>query len=268
MAKQKKKIEIKQPRARDEKGRFKKVEIVQPTPQPKPKASAKKTTPQPKPERIKDPKKVEAGKIRQQQAIRDKSGKFANPILVNEIKKTLLATKKVDVSKINADQSAKINELLKDAKVKPEEVKKFYEQNKKVFDDLQTFGKLKGTSKNSNQIEKSISQYKGKIFINNGKEIIEVTKSEAKLKLISFKSFLSNNINVVDFTIKPTLSIDGTLTINLPDEKKLLKDLKKYFGVTKTEELEEFTGEEISEALADLLSEMYNGEEDLIIYAS
>lgn len=264
MAKQKKKIETKQPRARDEKGRFKKFEIVQ----PKPKPSAKKSTPQQAPEQIKDPKKVQAGKIRQEQAIRDKSGKFANPILVNEIKKTLLATKKVDVSKINADQTAKINELLKDAKVKPADVKKFYDQNKKVFEDLQTFGKLKGTSKNSNQIEKAITDYKGKIFLNNGKKIIEVSKSEAKLKLISFKSFLSNNINVVDFTIKPTLSIDGTLTINLPDEKKLLKDLKKYFGVTKTEDLEEFTGAEISEALEEILNGIYNGESDLIIYAS
>lgn len=266
MAKQKKKIEIKQPRARDEKGRFKKVEIVEPKPQPKP--SAKKSTPQQAPERIKDPKKVLAGKIRQQQAIRDKSGKFANPILVNEIKKTLLATKKVDVSKINADQTAKIDQLLKDAKVKPEEVKKFYEQNKKVFDDLQTFGKLKGTSKNSNQIEKAITDYKGKIFINNGKEIIEVTKSEAKLKLISFKSFLSNNINVVDFTIKPTLSIDGTLTFNLPDEKQLLKDLKKFFGVRTVGQLEQFTGAEITEALEEILNDTYDEESDIIIYAS
>lgn len=257
MAKQKKKIE----RTSTKKTQSKKVII-------KAKPSAKKSTPQSKPERIKDPKKVQAGKIRQAGAIRDKSGKFANPILVNEIKKTFLATKKIDVSKINADQTAKIDQLLKDAKIKPEQVKKFYDQNKKVFDDLQTFGKLKGTSKNSNQIEKAITDYKGKIFINNGKKVIEVSKSEAKLKLISFKSFLSNNINVVDFTLKPTLSIDGTLTINLPNEKKLLKDLKKYFGVTKTEELEEFTGEEISEALADILSEMYDGEEDLIIYAS
>lgn len=264
MAKQKKKIETKQPRARDEKKRFKKIEIVQ----PKPKPSAKKSTPQQAPERIKDPKKVQAGKIRQAGAIRDNTGKFANPILVNEIKKTLLATKKVDVSKINADQGAKIDQLLKDAKIKPEQVKKFYEQNKKVFEDLQTFGKLKGTSKNSNQIEKSISQYKGKIFLNNGKKIIEVSKSEAKLKLISFKSFLSNNINVVDFTIKPTLSIDGTLTINLPDEKKLLKDLKKYFGVRTVAQLEDFTGAEITEALQEILSETYEGEEDIIIYAS
>ena len=264
MAKQKKKIEIKNTRPRNEKGQFIKVEKIQ----PKPKPSAKKSTPQQAPERIKDAKKVLAGKIRQAGAIRDKTGKFANPILVNEIKKTLLATKKVDVSKINADQTAKINELLKDAKIKPEQVKKFYEQNKKVFDDLQTFGKLKGTSKNSNQIEKALTDYKGKIFINNGKKIIEVTKSEAKLKLISFKSFLSNNINVVDFTIKPTLSIDGTLTINLPDEKKLLKDLKKFFGVTKTEDLEDFTGEEITEAIQEILNGMYDDEPDIIIYAS
>lgn len=219
-------------------------------------------------ERIKDPKKVLAGKIRQANAIRDKSGKFASPILVNEIKKTLLATKKIDVSKINADQTAKINELLKDAKIKPETVKKFYEQNKKIFDDLQTFGKLKGTSKNSNQFEKAITNYKGKIFLNNGKKIIEVSKSEAKLKLISFKSFLSNNINIVDFTIKPTLSIDGTLTFNLPDEKELIKNLKKYFGVRTNRQLEDFTGEEITEALQDIILSMFEGEDDITLYAS
>lgn len=241
-------------RPRDEKGRF--IKVVRP---------------EPTPEKIikpRDEKKSIAGKKRASTGIRNERGQYVSKIFANEVKKTLLATKRVDVSKVNADQSTKIDSLLKDAKVTPAQVKRFYEQNKEIFEDLKTFGKLKGTSKNSNQIEKGIDEYKGKIFINDGGKVKEVTKSEAKLKLIKFKSFLSSNINVVDFTLKPTFDIDGKMTLNLPEPKKLLQDLKTFFGVKTTEELEEFSGVEIMEALEEILSEMYGEESDLTIYAS
>jgi len=240
-------------RPRDEKGRF--IKVQQPEPQP----IQSKTT---------NEKKSEGGKKRASTGIRNERGQYVSKIFANEIKKTLLATKRVDVSKVNADQSTKIDSLLKDAKVTPLQVKKFYEKNKEIFEDLKTFGKLKGTSKNSNQIEKGINEYKGKVFINDGGKVKEVSKSEAKLQLIKFKSFLSSNINVVDFTLKPTFDIDGKMTLNLPDPKKLLKDLKTYFGVTTNDELEEFSGVEIMEALEQILSDMYGEESDLTIYAS
>lgn len=243
-------------RPRDAKGRF-----IKATPEPQqkaPKTEAKKV----------DKVKSEAGKKRASTGIRNERGQYVSKIFSNEIKKTLLATKRVDVSKVNSDQSAKIDELLKGAKVTPLQVKKFYEKNKEIFEDLRTFGKLKGTSKNSNQIEKAINDYKGEILINDGTKVKTVNKSEAKLLLTKFKSFLSSNINVVDFTLNPMFDIDGKMTLNLPDPKKLLKDLKTYFGVTTTEELDEFSGPEIMEALETILSDMYGEETDLTIYAS
>jgi hypothetical protein len=250
----------KQARQRDEKGRFISNPKTKPSKQPDVKSKVQETS--------KDSLKVKAGKQRSSTGIRDKNGRYVSKIFTNEVKKTILATKKIDVSKINPDQTEKIDKLLKEAKVSAKEIKRFYEKNQFIFEDLLEKGKLKGTSKNSTQIENTIENYKGKIFINDGKNIKEYSKSDAKLLLVSFKSFLSDNINVVDFTLKPTLTLDGTLTINIPDSKKLLKDIKTYFGVTNKADLEDFTGAEIMEALEDILNGYYGEESDLIIYAS
>jgi hypothetical protein len=215
--------------------------------------------------KAKDPKKVLAGKMRQATGIKDASGKYVSKIFTNEIKKTLLATKKVDVSKIAPDQSDKIDQLLKEAKISPKQIKSFYTKNKEIFDDLKTFGKLKGTSKNSNQIEKTIDTYKGKIFLNNGKEVIEVSKAEAKFNFLNFKNLLSSNINLVEFYVRPTLSLDGTMTINLPDAKEFRKKIKEYFGITNLKQLEEIEPAEIQEAVQKILQDMF-GEEDTDLF--
>jgi hypothetical protein len=229
------------------------------------KVIAKKSAP--KVERIKDEKKVKAGKVRQATGIKDSSGRFVSKIFTNEIKKTLLATKKVDVSKIKSDQSETIDKLLKDAKVTPKQIKSFYEKNKQIFEDLNTFGNLKGTSKNSNQIEKAIDKYKGKILINDGTGFKEVTKTEAKFQFANFKQLLSSNINVVEFYVKPTLSINGTMKINLPEPKEFRKKIKKYFEITNLKDLDNFTAEEISEAIKEILEEMFD-EPDIVVIIS
>lgn len=242
-----------QPRPRDAKGRF-----IKATP-------TKKITVAPV--RIKDAKKVAAGKVRAATGIKE-NGKYISKIFSNEVARALLSTKKIDVSKVKADNTKKINELLKEAKLTPAQVKKFYDQNKKIFDDLKTFGKIKGTSKNSNQMEKILTDYKGKIFLNDGKTVKEVTPAQAKFELIKFKNFLSSTINVVDFSFLPTFDISGEMTINLPNAKRLLKDIKTSFGVKNDEELNDFTGSEIMEVIQSLLKFYYGDEPDLTIYAS
>lgn len=225
-------------------------------------ASGKKVT------KAKNPAKVAAGKKRFSAAIRDEKGRYISAVLSNEIKKTVLATKKIDVSKIPSDQTGKINQLLKEAKVTPAQVKKFYEQNQDIFEDIVKRGEIKGTSKNSNQIEKAIREYKGKIFINDGTGPKEVSKEKAIFEITRFKSFLSDNINVVDFTVMPKLSLDGKLNLNIPNAKNLLKQVREYLGAKNNDELADFTGPEIMEALNDILSGIYDDEQDLIIYAS
>jgi len=218
--------------------------------------------------KAKDPKKVLAGKMRQATGIKDSSGKYVSKIFINEIKKTILSTKKVDVSKIHSDQSEKINELLKDSKISPKEVKKFYEQNKEIFEDLNTFGKLKGTSKNKNQIDKAIEKYKGKMFVNNGTETNEVSKVDLKYQLASFNQLLSSNINLVDFVLRPTFSINGTMTINLPDIKDFRKKIKNHFGITNMKSLEDFETADIIEGLQKILKGYFGEVTDIILIIS
>lgn len=218
--------------------------------------------------KAKNPKKVLAGKMRQATGIKNSSGRYVSKIFINEIKKTILSTKKVDVSKIHSDQSDKINKLLKDSKISPKEVKKFYEQNKEIFEDLNTFGKLKGTSKNRNQIDKAIDKYKGKMFVNNGTELKEVLKVDLKYQLANFNQLLSSNINLVDFVLRPTFSIDGTMTINLPDIKDFRKKIKKHFGITNMKSLEDFETADIIEGLQTILKGYFGEVTDIILIIS
>lgn len=210
--------------------------------------------------RIKDPKKVAAGKARAASAIKDSGGRYVPKILVNEVTKILLATKGQDVSKIAADQTKKITALMADAKVSAKEVAAFYKQNKEIFEDVINNGELTGTPRNSNQLTKSLEDYKGVIEV-NGKQ---TTAAKAKYKLMQFKQYLSANINVVDFTIQPQLSFDGKMKLEIPNPQRLVKDLLQYFGAKNVDELEDFSGAEITEAIREILGE----DSPIIIYAS
>lgn len=234
------------------------------------KSSPKKSAPKKSdtPAKQKDPKKVLAGKIRAQNSIKDSSGKYVSKIFTNEVKKTILATKKIDVSKIHPDNSKKIDQLIKEAGINPEQIKKFYEKNQFIFENLKKQGKLKGTWRNSNQIEKAIRDYKGTIFINDGKKIKEVSKAEAIFQVMNFKQNLSSRMNVVDFTIRPELSLDGILTLKIPDSKKLLQAVKKKAGVKNLSELDELTGEELMKAVSEALTDFYGKEKDINIFIS
>lgn len=230
------------------------------------KVIAKKTAP--KIERIKDEKKVKAGKVRQSTGIKDSKGRFVSQIFTNEVKRFILASKKFDVANINADQTEKFNQLLKEAKITPKDLKKYYEKNKEIFEDLKLFGKLKGTSKNSNQIDKAIDNYKGKILINDGSGPKQVTKEEAKYLFAHFKQILKSNINVVEFYVRPIFTTDGTITINLPEPKKFKQLLKKKFGLKNLKELESIESADISIAIKEILEELYGEESDIFIIIS
>lgn len=242
-----------QPRPRDAKGRFIKAT---PTPQP-----------QQKPERIKDAKKVAAGKVRAATGIKE-NGKYITKIFSNEIARTLLAEKNINVSNVHADQTEKIEQLLKEAKLTKKEIKNFYEQRKDIFDDLKLFGSIKGTAKNSNNMEKILDTYKGKIFINNGEEVKEVSKGTAKYELVKFKNFLSSTLNVVEIAYLPVFSTSGEMTINIPDGKQLFENLKLYFGVTNKKSLDEIDGDDLMKAIEEILKDLYNDETNIIIYVS
>ena len=253
MAKKKPQPQQPQPRPRDVKGRFTKA-----TP-------TKKITVTPV--KIKDAKKVAAGKVRAATGIKE-NGKYVSKIFSNEVAKTLLATKKINVSKVHADNTEKIKELLKEAKLTPAQVKKFYEKNKTIFEDLKTFGNIKGTAKNSNQMENILETYKGKIFINDGEEIKEVSKGAAKYELVKFKNFLSSTLNVVEIAYLPVYNISGEMTINIPNGKELFERLKLIFGVKSKKELDEIDGSDLMEAIKEILNDIYNGEPNIIIYVS
>jgi len=211
---------------------------------------------------IKDPKKVAAGKARAANAIKDSSGRYVSRILYNEIAKITLAVKGIDVSKISGEQTQKITSLMSEAKVSAKEVKNLYENNPVIFEAMINEGKITGTNKNSNQLEKSISDYTGQIIINGE----ERTQAEAKKDLMSFKQYITANFSVVDFTIKPSLSFDGKMILNIPDVKEILKHLKEHFELSSIKDLAEIDPAEITEALQEYFDD--HDEYDIVMYAS
>ena len=228
-----------------------------------PKKQTKKAPPVPV-----DVKKSKAGKVRGSTAIRDSKGRYVSKLFANEVKLTLLASKGIDVKQVHADNFKKIDKLIKENKIKPESVKKFYEKNKFAFEELNEKGKLKGTWKNSNQLQDAIEGYQGEIFINDGKKTKKVTKDEASLIINRFKTSVVGSINAQDFSVLPTFTLSGTMTFNIPSPNRLNKELMKYFGVEELEELDDFDAAEISEALTAILEDIYNGEPDLVLYIS
>ena len=253
------------PRARDAKGRFISAKVVAPV-----KVSRTKKAVAPiQPERQKNEAKVRAGKIRQATAIKDERGRFASKLFVNEVKKTILAINKIDVSKINSDQSEKIEQLLKEAKIKPADVAKFYKKNPLAFEDLKTKAVFRGTSKNNNQIETAIEKYKGKFFLRNEKgELKEVTKAQAKYNLVRFENALKSEFNLAGFSIHPRLTLDGKMILKIPSPTKLLKDAREKLGLKKGESFDGIDSATLNETLQELLNEYYDDENDIDLYIS
>lgn len=218
---------------------------------------------------IKDPKKVSAGKARAANAIRNKKGQYIPRIFQSEIERTFAAIKlNIDVSKISQGNIEKVNAIIKNAKVSKKEIKDFYEKNPIAFENLIETGALKSTNKSTSQLENVIADYKGKIFVFDGTETVMQTKAQAKYRILKFLQYIKTYANAVELKFKPTYTIDGKLTINIPNEQLFLKKLKEYFDVTSFKDFNEFTSEEMNEAIASVLEEIYNGEPDIVIISS
>lgn len=200
--------------------------------------------------------------------LRDERGRFVSKLFSEQVTRALAAQKGVEnfTGEGKGQRTKKLSEVKKEAHITPRELFTFYDTNKPVFLEMLRTGTVKGMSRNSNQIEKDLSNYKGKVFV-NGKE---VSATEAKLDVLKFKQFLSNTINVVDFTVKPKLSFSGEMFLDIPNPAKITRDLMRYFDVDSVDNLNEFTGAEITEALGEILEGDDYGidEEDLVIYAS
>jgi len=217
--------------------------------------------------KIKDPKKVAAGKARAASAIKDKTGKFVSKIFYNEITKTVLAAKGFDVKKISPENTAKISELMKEAEVTKKEIKDFYDRKPKAFERLIDEGEVNSTFKNSDKVEDTINEYSGKLLIDDGTSVREVSKAQAIHALASFKQYMKSHANVVDFAVSMKFNIKGSLSIQIPNANELYNTLKEYFQVSNMNDLLEIDTAEITEALDEIIFDMY-GENNIIIYAS
>lgn len=219
---------------------------------------------------VKNPKKVAAGKARAEKGIKDSTGKYVSKTFENELARTLLANKGIDVSKVKPDQDEKIKKLLDDAGVTKKEIKQMYLNAPDFFDDLKKTLKLTGTMKDGNQVEKVIDEYKGKFLIIDTPEGTPrpVSKTEIKLELIKFKQFLSGKINVVDFGLSPILSVfEGTATYHIPNVELLLQELKSSLNVSTDKQLKKKDGTEVMEAINNILKE-WGFSEYIVIYVS
>jgi hypothetical protein len=210
------------------------------------------------PGRVKDSKKVAAGKARAEQALKDAKGRYVSQTLAGEIQRIYLATKKINVADIKPDNKKKLTEVLRENKITGKQVAEFYKQNKEIFEDVILKGTIQGTSTNSNNTKKAIDKYTGQLFVDRGNgDIKKVTKAQLKLHIDRFKQAVSANLNAIDFSVNPLLTFDGKATYQIPRASDLYAYLKEYFGIKNLEELEEFTGAEINEAVNEFLQGLY-----------
>lgn len=218
---------------------------------------------------VKNPKKVAAGKARAANAIKNAKGQYIPKIFQSEIERTFAAIKlNIDVSKIPQGNIEKVSAIIKNAKVSKKEIKDFYEKNPLAFENLIETGALKSTNKSTSQLENVIAEYKGKIFVFDGTDTLPQSKAEVKYRMLKFLQYIKTYANAVELKFKPTYTIDGKLTVNIPNEQLFLKKLKEYFDVTSFKDFNDFTSEEMNEAIASVLEEIYDGEPDIVIISS
>lgn len=195
-------------------------------------------------------KKIEAGKARAANAIKDDSGRYVTRVFKEQLIKDLAATKGID-TRTEKGRDKSIDQILSEAKISEREQKRFFDVNREQYNEMIRTQSIQKTNRNSNQLENDLSEYSGRIIVNGER----MTSSEAKKELLEFRQYLQTRINCVDFYMKPELSFKGEMKIDIPNAKQLIKDLKEYFGVSTIEELEEFEGADLNEALEDLLDD-------------
>ena len=223
--------------------------------------------------RIKDPKKVLAGQARAAKGLKDAKGRYVTRVTETHVKKLVLANKGVDTSNIWADQHSKVNNIFKEAGITTAELKRYYEFNRESFEEMEETGTLKGTTKNSNQLDETIREYTGKkIIIDTGNGIKELSKEEVLLRVQKFEQFLATEMNAVDIIVTPYFKFDGELSFKIPDIKTLNKLCREREDMTLSEYSETHEAADTGQLLKELMAEMY-GEDpedfsDVVVFIS
>ena len=158
----------------------------------------KKATPVVK---VKDPKKVAAGKARAAKSLRV-NGRFTTNKFLEEI------TEKAQLSGVK-------------------NVKKYFQQNEEELTALYTEW-MEGVQIYDYKFLQTIRDYNGKLIVSGR----ENTMGTALKKVMSLNQFLRVQHNVVSWNITPMLKMDGQLKFDLPEDTDGLEDLD-------TEELED-----------------------------
>ena len=151
----------------------------------------KKVTPVVK---VKDPKKVAAGKARAAKSLRV-NGRFTTNKFLEEI------TEKAQLSGVK-------------------NVKKYFQQNEKELTALYTEW-MEGVQIYDYKFLQTIRDYNGKLIVNGR----ENTMGTALKKVMSLNQFLRVQHNVVSWNITPMLKMDGQLKFDLPEDTDGLEDL-------------------------------------------
>ena len=212
--------------------------------------------------------KVRAGKARAASGIKDSRGQYIIKNKENELARQLLAQNDFDVSKVRANNTAKIAELLAEAGLTKKDIKTFYEQQKNDLDDITDTLQITGTAFNIDRMSEELTTFAGKVFIDTGNGIEEVTALEAKILLANFKQYVYTRANVVEIKLNPVFNLEeNEMTLQIPDGKEMMEFLKKALEVDNLEQLKEAEGEDITQAIQDFLDSKY-GDPKIVIYAS
>jgi hypothetical protein len=215
--------------------------------------------------------KIKAGKARAAKGIKDNSGKYISNTLQQEVIKGLAASKGVS-SRTEKNKSKRIEVIKQEAKITDKELKKFYEINRESYDRIIKTGSLKEVTRNSDQIENDINNYKGKIYINRNGQKIKVSKSEAIQEVVKFKQYLASHFSTVEIVITPELTFDGRMILPIADAKKLYKDMKEKLGVNNMDDMSDaiadMDGPELNELLSEIFEDEGYDEGDIVVITS
>jgi len=143
-----------------------------------------------KPVKIKDPKKVAAGKARAARSLRV-NGRFTGNKFFKEIE-------------VQAKESGY------------KDVKKYFQQNEKELTALYSEW-MEGVQVYDYKFLQTIRDYTGKIIINGR----ENSMGTALKKVMALNQFLRVQHNVVSWHITPLIKLDGHMSFDLPDTDNL-----------------------------------------------
>ena len=162
--------------------------------------------------RIKDPKKVAAGKARAASSLRV-NGRFTTNKFLDKVKSDAIATG-----------------------VKEKDVFDFFIQNESAYAAIYS-AEMITTNRNIEQLKRDFRSYDGNI-VKNGR----LVKKETALKSISeLNRYLRGEHEIVSFHLKPGLSLNGKMYIKLPSVREIMHrvedgedidDIMDEYGIT------------------------------------